>query len=140
MHLILPNKGDQYDEMLKFEQPGLYELPYVNHETIATLFDSLSIQNIIVLLNRVLLDTSNLFVSEDITKLVNCCEAIKALIFPFKYEVVYVPHLPKGFLTILEVPAVFMLGVERKLFDEAMNIIKDDAWIIDIDNNVIKPT
>ena len=126
--------------MLKFEQPGLYELPYVNPETIATLFNSLSIQNIIVILNRVLLDTSNLFVSGDITKLVNCCEAIKALIFPFKYEVVYVPHLPKGFLTILEVPAVFMLGVERKLFDEALNIIKDDAWIIDIDNNVIKPT
>ena len=126
--------------MLKFEQPGLYELPYANYETIATLFNSLSVSNIMVIINRVLLDTSNLFVSEDITKLVNCCEAIKSLIFPFKYEVVYVPHLPKGFLTILEVPAVFMLGVERKLFDEAMNIIKDDALIIDIDNNVIKPT
>ena len=126
--------------MLKFEQPGLYELPYANFETIATLFNTLSISNIMVILNRVLLDTSNLFVSEDTTKLVNCCEAIKALIFPFKYEVVYVPHLPKAFLSILEVPAVFMLGVESKLYNEAMSLIKDNAWIIDIDNDVVKPT
>ena len=86
------------------------------------------------------MDTSNLFVSNDTTKLVNCCEAIKALIFPFKYEVVYVPHLPKAFLSILEVPAVFMLGVETKLLDEAMCFIKEDAWIVDIDNDMVKPT
>ena len=58
-----------------------------------------------------LLDTSNLFQSEDPIKLVNCCEAIKALIFPFKFELVYVPHLPKILLDRVETPFIFMLGI-----------------------------
>ena len=64
------------------------------------------------LFKRVLLDTSNLFMSQYATKLVDCCEAIKSLIFPFKYEVVYMPHLPKVLLDIVDVPCVFMLGIE----------------------------
>ena len=91
--------------------------------------------NVILILNRVLLDTSNLFVSQDPSKLVNCCEAIKSLIYPFKYEVIYVPHLPKAFFEILEVPAVFMLGVEDKLYEEASALVKDDAWVIELDRN-----
>ena len=94
--------------------------------------------NVILLLNRVLLDTSNLFVSRDPSKLVNCCEAIKSLIYPFKYEVIYVPHLPKAFFEILEVPAVFMLGVEEKLYEEASGLVKDDAWVIDLDNDDVR--
>lgn len=137
VNLYLTNQGEKRDEVLKFEQPSLNELPYVNHETIATLFDSMSVSNVILILNRVLLDTSNLFVSQDPTKLVNCCEAIKSLIYPFKYEVIYVPHLPKAFFEILEVPAVFMLGVEDKLYEEASELVKEDAWIIELDNNKI---
>ena len=125
---------------MKFEQPSLNELPYANHETIATLFDSLSIANVILILNRVLNDTSNLFVSQDPSKLVKCCEAIKSLIYPFKYEVIYVPHLPKAFFEVLEVPAVFMLGVEESLYAEALELVKDDAYIIELDNDNIKPS
>ena len=136
--MYLSNGGEERDEVLKFEQPYLNELPYANYETIVTLFDNLSVSNVILLLNRVLLDTSNLFVSQDPTKLVNCCEAIKSLIYPFKYEVIYVPHLPKAFFEILEVPAVFMLGVEEKLYEEASGLVKDDAWVIDLDNDDVR--
>ena len=90
------------------------------------------------LFKRVLLDTSNLFMSNDSTKLVNCCEAIKSLIFPFKYEVIYVPHLPRVLLDIVDVPCVFMLGIEQKLFDEAEKHIKDGTYIVDLDKNHIK--
>jgi hypothetical protein len=87
-------------------------LPYVNPDTIRSLFRKLSVENVLLLFKRVLLDTSNIFVSEDATDLVNCCEAIKALIFPFKFELVYVPHLPKILAERVETPFIYMLGIK----------------------------
>ncbi len=77
---------------------------------ITDLFRSLDVDNVLLLFKRVLLDTSNLFTSNDPIKLMNCCEAIKALIFPFKFELVYVPHLPEILLDRVETPFIFMLG------------------------------
>ena len=136
--LYLPNEGKTPDDVLEFEQPSLSELPYVNYKTIASLFYNLTVDNVMRLFKRVLLDTSNLFMSSDPKKLVNCCEAIKSLIFPFKYEVIYVPHLPKVLLDIVDVPCVFMLGIELKHFKETEKHIKDGTYIVDLDNNHIK--
>jgi hypothetical protein len=83
----------------------------VNPDIITDLFRSLEVENILLLFKRVLLDTSNLFTISDPIKLVNCCEAIKALIFPFKFELVYVPHLPEILLDRVETPFIFMLGI-----------------------------
>lgn len=45
---------------------------------------------------RILLETSNMFISVDRKKLYNCCEAFRSLIFPFKYQHVgnlFIPYL-----------------------------------------------
>ena len=63
-----------------------YGIPFVDNKCIQTLFEFLSVDNIILLFKRVLLDTSNLFISDYSARLVDCCEAIKSLIYPFKYE------------------------------------------------------
>ena len=86
IRLYLPNEGQNKDEVLEFTQPAVDELPYANFETIKALFKALSIENIILLLKNVLLDTSCLFLSKKTQKLVNCCEAIKSLLYPFKFE------------------------------------------------------
>lgn len=61
-------------------------LPYVNYKCIEKLFTSLSLDNILLLFRRVLLDTSNILVAPNKKHLIECCEAIKSLIFPYKYE------------------------------------------------------
>lgn len=84
------------------------------------------------------MDTSNIFVSEDATHLVNCCEAIKALIFPFKFELVYVPHLPKILAERVETPFIYLLGIKgQTLFSEIKDTIKDGVCIIELDSNKI---
>jgi hypothetical protein len=40
-------------------------------------------------------------VSRDRRKLVLVGEAIKALVFPFKYEFVFIPYLPKSLIDYL---------------------------------------
>lgn len=74
--------------------------------------------NIRQLLKNVLLDMSNLFVSKSKKKLIECAEAIKALIFPFRYEMIYVPHLPKDLIDRVETPFIYMLGIEKDVYDE----------------------
>ena len=110
----------------------------MNPETITDLFKSLDVDNILLLFKRVLLDTSNLFTSKDPIRLVNCCEAIKSLIFPFKFELVYVPHLPEILLDRVETPFIFMLGIAgQDLYKQVEDSIKDGTYIIELDNNKI---
>jgi hypothetical protein len=68
------------------------------------------------MLKNVLLDMSNLFISRDKSKLIACAEAIKSLIFPFRYEMVYVPHLPEVLVDRVETPFIYMLGIESEVY------------------------
>ena len=68
-------------------QPKLFEiLPFADIKCIEKLFTCLSLDNILLLFRRVLLDTSNILISSDKESIIMCCEAIRSLIYPYKYE------------------------------------------------------
>ena len=139
LQLYLPNsdKNDDFsgrDEIVKFHMPGLNELPCVNHEAIATLFSCLKVDNIMRVFKRVLLETSNMFISTERKKLVHCCEAFRSLIFPFKYQHagnLYIPFLAPRDFGYADAPFPFMLGMYTK--DQKHAKIKDGTYIIDLD-------
>ena len=114
-----------------------YGIPYIDKQCIETLFQYLGVDNIILLFKRVLLDTSNLFISEKSGRLVDCCEAIKSLIFPFKYEQVYIPNLPEGLRDRVDCPYIFMMGLVKEEYDKTIGSVKDGTYIIDIDKDYI---
>ena len=94
--------------------PGLRELPHVNYEAIACLFNRLKVDNIMRVFKRVLLETSNMFISADRSVLVHCCEAFKSLIFPFEYYHVgnlFIPFLSLRDFGYADTPFPFMLGM-----------------------------
>lgn len=84
-----------------------------------------------MLFRRVLLDTSNILQSNSKTTLIQCCEAINALIYPYKYEQVSIPYLPTGLIDRVDAPFIFLLGVERPNYKESQ--VKDGTYIIDLD-------
>lgn len=142
LQLYLPNTHPQdyqsQDEVVKFSMPGLNELPYVNYKSIACLFKHLKVDNIMRVFKRVLLETSNMFISTDRNKLVNCCEAFRSLVFPFKYQHVgnlYIPYLSLRDFGYADAPFPFMLGMDTKEQKNAK--IKDGTYIIDLDKNGI---
>ena len=97
--------------------PGYNELPKVRYESIACLFKWLKVDNIMRVFKRVLLETSNIFISTDRKKLFNCCEAFKSLIYPFKYQHVgnlYIPFLSFRDIGYADAPFPFMLGMYTK--------------------------
>ena len=91
-------------------------------------------------MRRVLLDTSNILVSSEKSTLIQVCEAIKSLIFPYKYEQVNVPYLPKVLLDRVDAPFIFLLGIQRIFFPnkDMDNYVKDGTYIIDLDLNKIR--
>ena len=104
---------------------------------IATLFKSLSLDNVLLLLRRILLDTSNLFISKDAGKIIDCCEALKGLIFPYKYELVYIPYLPEILLDRVDAPFIFLLGIEDRFAKKVEEYIKDGTYMINLDSDKI---
>lgn len=80
-----------------------------------------------------MLDTSNIFISKDAGKLIDCCEAIKSLIYPYQYELVYIPYLPEILLDRVDAPFIFMLGVEEKYTKKIDDYIKDGTYMINLD-------
>jgi len=146
MKLYLPSQNPvpnipqtiSQDDVIHIYQPLLDgELPYIDPRCIETLFTSLSSYIILLLLRRVLLDTSNLFISKDAGKIIDCCEAIKSLIYPYKYELVYIPYLPEILLDRVDAPFIFMLGVEEKFTKKIDDYIKDGTYMINLDTDKI---
>ena len=142
LQLYLPNSNHQdftsRDEVLKFSLPGLNELPYVNHRSIACLFHSLKVDNIMRVFKRILLETSNMLISSDRNKLVHCCEAFRSLIYPLKYQHVgnlYIPYLSPRDFGYADAPFPFMLGMDSR--EQRNAKIKDGTYIIDLDKNGI---
>ena len=126
------------DDVVHIHQPLLDgELPYIDTRCVNTLFRSLSLENVLLLLRRVLLDTSNLFISKDAGKIIDCCEAIKSLIYPYKYELVYIPYLPEILLDRVDAPFIFMLGLEEKFSKKVEEYIKDGTYMINLDTDKI---
>lgn len=95
--------------------------------------------NILTLFRRVLLDTSNVLVANDRQTLVQCQEAIKSLIFPYKYEQINIPYLPRILHDRVDAPFIFLLGIQRVYYQEKemQSFIKDGTYIIDLDSNKI---
>jgi hypothetical protein len=92
--------------------PPINKLPYLDGECINTLFHSLDVDNVLLFFKRILLDSNNLMVSADKKRLIQVGEAIKALVFPFKYEFTYVPYLPPSLIDFLGAPMPFLMGIE----------------------------
>ncbi len=91
----------------------------MNPKSIVKLFSCLSLDNILTLFRRVLLDTSIILLAGEKNTLMQCCEAIYALIFPYKYEQVSIPYLPKVLIDRVDAPFIFLIGVERVNYKES---------------------
>lgn len=95
------------------------ELPLVNEEAIQSLFNCLSPVTILRLLRYMILDERMVLISNDRNLIVHCCEALRCLLFPLRYEHSagnwYSPYTPLRdyYNTDWAFPA--MLGLDKKL-------------------------
>jgi DENN (AEX-3) domain/dDENN domain len=143
-HLILqipmPSRGHvtiRYllsDYTFSISLPPLNKLPVLDLK-LETLFSSLDIDNLLLLFRNILLEKSTVFISSDEKKLSYCTYAIISLLFPFHWNMVYVPVLPAALLDYLYSPVTFIFGVHSNNIEEIYSRVSDSVCLVDLDNN-----
>ncbi|CAK9298039.1 unnamed protein product [Gordionus sp. m RMFG-2023] len=99
--------GEQY--AIEYYNPGHQELPFFDYDIVQALsiFDIKMFLNIFTCL---LIEKQILICSKSPEELANFCETLKALLYPFIWNHVYVPLLPSSLHHFIEAPVPFLMG------------------------------
>ena len=98
------------DETFCIRRPPPNRLPLFEFR-MEYLFLSLSHENILSLFSFIATETKVLFISSSYNVLVSVMETFIALLFPFSWQCVYMPLLPRALLDYTSAPVPFMAGI-----------------------------
>uniref|UniRef100_A0A7S0H9U9 UDENN domain-containing protein n=1 Tax=Amorphochlora amoebiformis TaxID=1561963 RepID=A0A7S0H9U9_9EUKA len=106
------------------------------------LFRILKPETAVSALTALLLEYRVVLVSTPSTNLTLVSELLLQLMYPFKYEHVYIPLLPKTLIEFLAAPMPFLIGIPRDFLDDVddlRDIIMDrqEMVVVDLDTSEI---
>ncbi|KAK9476611.1 AEX-3 domain-containing protein [Lipomyces japonicus] len=111
------------------------ELPMSRNNDLYPLFRCLGVKAIIELFEAVLAEGRIVLVSKDLSLLASCSQAIVSLIYPFKWQSVFIPVLPQRLSGCLGMPVPFIIGLHRTSLD--LDLPDDDFVLCDLDANTV---
>jgi hypothetical protein len=137
----LPPRGDtrvQYtlaDETFFISRPEPNELPLLDL-SMKSLFEFLSLENVVTVIGLLLCERSVVLCSRNVSLLTPAGEALRALLFPFSWQAIYIPVLPRSTFDFLYSPVPFFMGICADLHDE-QDLISgcEDVVFIDLDRD-----
>jgi len=114
----------------------------LEHINLDTLLTSLSERNILIVFIALLIERRIIFCSEQLSTLSSCIQTAVALVYPFTWQHIYIPVLPKSLLSFVCAPMPFVVGVLRTDLEEVLRNPMDEVLLIDIDNGnfILSPT
>ncbi|CDW52450.1 dDENN and DENN and uDENN and RUN and PLAT domain containing protein [Trichuris trichiura] len=114
-----------------FQYPGADELPFFDYP-IAEVLTQISVDSFLKVYTCILLERQVLFCSKDLQRLMLFAETFQILLFPFRWQHVYVPILPCTQVLFLEAPFPFIMGL---CYDDCIpeNVFELNMCVVDID-------
>ncbi|KFD54540.1 hypothetical protein M513_04687 [Trichuris suis] len=114
-----------------FQYPGTDELPFFDYP-IAEVLTQISVDSFLKVYTCILLERQVLFCSKDLQRLMLFAETFQILLFPFRWQHVYVPILPCTQVLFLEAPFPFIMGL---CYDDSIpeNVFELNMCVVDID-------
>lgn len=113
------------------------EYEYLEHVNFNPLFSKLDVSIMVMIFRCLLLEYKILVMSESISTLSSCVNAIANMGYPFLWQYVFIPILPQSMLSFLAAPMPFLMGILSNCME---NIHQDemdhDVLIVDLDNNI----
>lgn len=88
----------------------------------AELFRCIGAPGVLTLFKAMMSEQRVIMVSNDTNRLSTCMHGCLALLYPFRWQQIYVPLLPKMFLDYVTAPMPFMLGVHTSLFEQVLRL------------------
>ena len=104
------------------------QLPLFNLSIKQSLFDEVGLDNSISILACCMTEKYVLLKSASASKLVPATESLLGLLYPFQWQLAYVPHLPSAHIEFLEMPQPYIIGVN----------VQDNAYILQSDSIAIE--
>ncbi|PRP81808.1 suppression of tumorigenicity 5 [Planoprotostelium fungivorum] len=98
------------------------------------LFSRLSLKTILNLFTAVLTESRIIIIAESVSTLSSCVSALTGLVYPFLWQHVYIPILPKALLTYTCAPMPFLVGVLNCNQKELMTLPIEDGVMLDVDS------
>ena len=102
------------DLSLSISRPPPNKFTFLEHDNIRTLFSLLPPKTVVLIWSLLLNEAKVVLVSSQQSVLLPIAEAILSLMFPFHWQGVYIPVLPKAMMGVLQAPVPFFVGVVRK--------------------------
>ena len=119
---------------LLFPPPNTLPICDIDFQPLAK---SLSPENIVKAINYIVLERHVLFVSNDIEILTPAIEALLALMYPFEYQLMYLPVVPYKLIDILQTNCPYLLGLHRSLFNKFGRYINSSVCVVDLDHDTV---
>jgi hypothetical protein len=98
----------------------------------------LSPENVMKIINFILLERHVLFISSNIELLTPVIESILALIYPFEYQLIYLPVVPYKLVDILQTTCPYILGMNRMLYKKYGSFMSASVYIVDLDKDKVR--
>jgi hypothetical protein len=114
------------------------ELPDSRNADLYALFRSLTIPNIVALVEFALSESRIILLSSHTAMLHLASKAIASLLYPLKWASIFIPVLPARLLSALEAPCPYIVGIERRY--DNIELPEDDYVLVDLDQDIIEAT
>jgi hypothetical protein len=122
-------------ERLHISLPRDTSLPPLPHgSSLTSVCRLLGADGLTELLASVLTECKILIHSTDVANLAMVAEVVTALIYPFRFQLPYIPVIPLSLMEIIEAPVSYLIGIptcNMKYVDKA---VLADVVVIDLDN------
>lgn len=122
-------------ERLHISTTPLNGLPPLPHgAAVSATCRLLGAEGLTLLLAAALTECRILIHSTNVAHVAMVAEVITALIFPFTWQLPYIPVLPKGMLEILDAPLPFFVGVPTISLHHVDKSILSEVVVVDLDD------
>jgi len=133
---FLSGDGDR----LLISIPSISGLPPLPHgASVISVCRLLGAEGLTQLLAAVLTECKILIHSADVSNLAMVAEVITALIYPFTYQLPFIPVIPIALMEIIEAPVSYFIGVPTCNMKWVDKSVLADVVVIDLDNGFSTP-
>lgn len=132
------------DKVLRCSRPPVNCIPIMQNFSLYPIFRCLSPSHVITLFELALMERKILFVSSYQAMLNLASESLCNFLFPFYWHHIFIPILPNRLSNYLQAPMPYIIGVDRKTYDEVVDMngsedfsLPEDVTIVDLDHNIV---
>lgn len=117
-------------------QEAQNELPGCRNVDLFPLFRTLTIENIVLLFEAALQESRIILMSTHSAMLSSVSAALTSVLYPFHWQGVYIPVLPRRLISCLDAPVPFIMGIQKQ-FTNIDLPEGDDVVVCDLDQNIV---